>query len=131
MTNTQELRRLAEVATPGPWEDVHPNADDGDIRVQRYHAEKRCRLDDEDTVAWKVSEPNAAFIAAANPQAVLALLDELDALRSDRTTRDREKFNEGIDKAEQIAWNGRDEEGRKTARAVRALRLPEPEKEGK
>ena len=64
---------------------------------------------------------------AEDPSVWTALLDELDALRADRTTRDREKFNEGIDKAEQIAWNGRDEEGRKTARAVRALRLPEKE----
>ena len=105
MTNTQELRRLARAATPGPWEDVHPNADD------------------EDAVAWKVREPDAAFIAAANPQAVLALLDELDALRAVREVRDREKFNEGVEAAlALVKWES-------DAKAIRALRLPE--KEGK
>lgn len=50
--DTKELRRLAEAATPGPW-------DVGD--------------------AW--THDDAAYINAANPQVILVMLDEVDALR--------------------------------------------------
>ena len=63
-----ELRRLAEAATPGPWE-----ADGLEVCQHCYGGSARPIERDED----------AAFIAAANPSVVLALLDaaaERDAL---------------------------------------------------
>lgn len=56
--------RLA-AATPGPWERIEPNADDGDIRVQVYHANKRNVVHDSDSVAWKLKIDDATFIANA------------------------------------------------------------------
>lgn len=90
MTNTNtpslaELKRIAEAATPGPLEDIHPNADDGDIRVQVYHAHKRTVVHSDDTIAWKLNENNARFIAFLNPQTagrlIQALVDARAALR--------------------------------------------------
>ena len=61
-----ELRRLAEAATPGPWSTA---AFQLVIDVAR-------RID----VGMCGHRDDAAFIAAANPATVLALLDERDAL---------------------------------------------------
>jgi hypothetical protein len=70
-----ELRTLAEAAMPGPWED-------GDI-------EPGAVLHKGSVIFWVLSVGNAddsardaAYIAAANPTAILALLDERDALRA-------------------------------------------------
>ena len=73
-----ELRRLAENATPGPWE-----WDDNHARPGLRHGRSfggvlfRCGA------LYGPDAADAAFIAAANPAAVLALLDvaaERDAL---------------------------------------------------
>lgn len=86
--NKAELRRLAEAATPGKWvtedEDisiggnvigVYVAHEDGGRIGQAFAnclvpTDEKCRA-------------NAAFIAAANPAAVLSLLDELEAFRKD------------------------------------------------
>lgn len=62
---TEDLRALAEAATPGPWTDevpgmIHQSSTPGYIGTAE-HPEDR------------------AFIAAANPTAVLALLDRVEA----------------------------------------------------
>ncbi len=71
-----ELRRLAEAATPGPW---------------HFGLKVVGRTDDAHVDAWVCAlgggicemsgmrgiEVNAAFIAAANPEAILALMDRL------------------------------------------------------
>jgi len=76
-----ELRKLAEAATPGPW------------MVQQYstHVGFSVWADGRGCIAERwyditQAKPygdeiggNAAFIAAANPAAVLSLLDRLDA----------------------------------------------------
>ena len=64
-----ELRRLAEAATPGPWSTA---AFQLVIDVAR-------RID----VGMCGHRDDAAFIAAANPATVLALLDDADALRAE------------------------------------------------
>ena len=70
-----ELRRLAEAATPGPWkverDDPSPDVHDatGSVIATTMHSDLS-RMED---------GHNAAFIAAANPAAVLALLDRLRA----------------------------------------------------
>ena len=78
-----ELRRLAEAATPGPWEAF--GAVDG-RRGERWlgvttdmRAIEPARAGDV-FAAQDCTRQDALFIAAANPAAVLALLDERDAL---------------------------------------------------
>ena len=70
-----ELRRLAENATPGPWE-----WDDDHARPGLRHGRSfggvlfRCGA------LYGPDAADAAFIAAANPAVVLALLAEREAL---------------------------------------------------
>ena len=81
-----ELRRLAEAATPGPWEAF--GAVDG-RRGERWlgvttdmRATESARAGDVFS-AQNCTRQDALFIAAANPAAVLALLDDADALRAE------------------------------------------------
>lgn len=68
-----DLRKAAEAATPGPWfatdgvvwEIIQPTYDSG--------TPEQSKIAD-------TNPQDAAYIAAANPQAILALLDERDAL---------------------------------------------------
>lgn len=77
----EALRAAAQAATPGPWTVFDPHCEqetfgiDGDDGTAVVH------------YGASVSEgierhSDAQFIAAANPAAVLALLDERDALRA-------------------------------------------------
>lgn len=106
-TRREELRKLAEAATPGPWEqDCTVESDgaygsgedsregystyaifdaDGKVIFDFLNSEIVC-VHDEDHEdghnAWdETAKHNAAFIAAANPQTVLALLQKNEALR--------------------------------------------------
>ena len=83
-----ELRRLAENATPGPWEA------DGFTVTQHWARPEPWLTITGDAVscgdycyggtARGIEElADAEFIAAANPIAVLGLLDEADALRAE------------------------------------------------
>ena len=83
-----ELRRLAEAATPGPWHAATGAALQTDAGVDATHV-WYCRWRDErflsiskvlDNELDQTTPEDAAYIAAANPAAVLALLDKLDAL---------------------------------------------------
>jgi len=61
-----ELRRLAEEATPGPW-------------IQRHEKHYDVIWDNDGfRVCGNVKRADASYIAAADPQTVLALLDALD-----------------------------------------------------
>lgn len=66
-----ELEKLAEEATAGPWQRVTPYGigvkSDGPIPF---------------VVAWSKKENDAAFIAAANPATILALIHELRTCRA-------------------------------------------------
>jgi len=62
----RELLRLAEAATPGEW----AHADNCGITY--------CVNDEDYTIAYGGSSDDGAYIAAADPQTVLALLDALD-----------------------------------------------------
>jgi hypothetical protein len=82
----KKLRELAEAATPGPWKHrqvPHPN---GEVH---YDTVRDCYggpvAYDSDAHEADFREQDAAFIAAANPQAVIALLD---ALRGAKAVRD-------------------------------------------
>lgn len=90
MTNKfRELKAAAMAATPGPWESVYDDWSDGDDALIS------CESRDGMVAIAKIEgggsesgydEPfsneqqaNTAFIAAANPAAVLALLTDLEA----------------------------------------------------
>ncbi|HBO1943234.1 TPA: ead/Ea22-like family protein [Pseudomonas aeruginosa] len=76
MTDHAELRRLAEAATPGPWEYQAPLkvlAADRTWIVLIALSHANCRED----------KANSRFIAANNPKTVLALLDEIDRLKAE------------------------------------------------
>ena len=82
-----ELRRLAEAATPGPWEAF--GAVDG-RRGERWlgvttdmRATESARAGDV-FAAQNCTRQDALFIAAANPAAVLGLLDHLAHMREAR-----------------------------------------------
>jgi hypothetical protein len=80
MTPLDKLRALAEAATPGPWATKAPrNLPRGVIAAGSMQV-----ADAFNDTHWtdEQCERNAAFIAAANPQTVLKLLDERDALRA-------------------------------------------------
>jgi len=64
-----ELRRLAEAATPGPWA-YAPISAESELGK---HLPRRTEQE----------EADARYIAAADPAAVLALLDERDALAAE------------------------------------------------
>lgn len=72
---TERLRELAVRATKGPWE------------VRRYPGFEGkgewfwIQGDGGGNLADDLEADDAAYIAAANPTAILSLLDELDALR--------------------------------------------------
>lgn len=76
-----DLRRVAEGATPGPWHPSTTGVEAGDhwsvieYPAMQYVAHIPCN--DGENEAQR--EPDARFIAAFDPPTVLALLDELDA----------------------------------------------------
>lgn len=85
----QHLRERAEAATPGPWRN-------SDSKVFTGYMPEKDRLygSDNDFICglydWEYHEyvdeseekANATFIAAANPQTIIRLLDELERLAS-------------------------------------------------
>ncbi len=84
--DNDKLRKLAEAATPGPWA-----VKMGDI-VQLTDAGKGYPLDmypDSADIAsrcdcgngGRIADNNSAFIAAASPDRVIALLDEIERLQ--------------------------------------------------
>jgi hypothetical protein len=78
-----DLRKAAEAATPGPWK-THL-IDDTTIVSDRVDVATTCdssnvERSDSYNNDFERMEADAAYIAAANPQAILALLDERDAL---------------------------------------------------
>ncbi len=84
MTDHAELRRLAKAATPGPWRvqtgcswrRIGTDSGDGDVLRPCTHPHDGWP----DIVA---PAENLKYIASANPQAILALLDELDRLKAE------------------------------------------------
>jgi hypothetical protein len=90
----KRLRELAEKATPGPWD-----CDDADESRGGYNAHAGwfsvSKARTEDMVLTNQPEmgmfdrrADAAFVVAANPQTVLALLDEIERLRASHALRD-------------------------------------------
>lgn len=84
---TNNLRSLAESATPGPWtwhstEDSPQWGDRGPYLTGPDGQLVLSAEGDGDGANLYVEASNSAYIAALHPQALLALLDELDKLRT-------------------------------------------------
>ncbi|WAW38808.1 hypothetical protein O2604_17245 [Pseudomonas aeruginosa] len=84
MTDHAELRRLAKAATPGPWTLYVPEDYQGPEELPGYGVE--CA--EGRAIVWGALEPetgcqfdrDAEFIAAANPQAILGLIAQIEGL---------------------------------------------------
>lgn len=68
------LRKLAEEATPGPWSKYLNTMDDVIVRKMNEAGYEQC------VISYKSHYKNASYISAANPQAILQLLDYIDQL---------------------------------------------------
>ena len=85
MTDTITLRKLAEAATQGPWTANKHGTVIGGITRQYFKGAGKDQLFMACVVGEENSgdqESNASYISAANPVAIIALLDEIDALRA-------------------------------------------------
>jgi hypothetical protein len=88
-TQHDDLKAAAERATPGPWycetgDDSHwfalVNEAERDLTIHyKYCAGRSSAVRDQ-------IYANAAYIAAANPARILAMIAEIDTLRAERTT---------------------------------------------
>ena len=106
MTDHNELRKLALAATPGPWQAQQRNKQEAIYIVGPAGVPPACHAFYAD---------NAAYIAAANPATVLALLDELEAAHASRREAQArvaeltEKMQARVDKlTEKVQALGRD-----------------------
>ena len=86
MTDYNKLRALALVATPGPWAtDRHLGSRSGEVLICLDAQDRGRGIAIAETVPGTGKEAcNAAYIAAANPATVLALLDEVEAAHASR-----------------------------------------------
>ena len=94
MTADKELRKLAEAATPGPWiATKHGVVVGGAVRVYENGCAQdqlfMCCVVGLDNTGNQLT--NAAYIAAANPGAVIELLDTID-----RLTAERDEFKQSL-----------------------------------
>jgi hypothetical protein len=87
-----DLERLAKAATPGPWEVAGPwptvhvgtsDASKDDPDVGYRHFDPLCRMVDPTPTDDVCAHTDAAFIAAANPTRILALLSAITAARTE------------------------------------------------
>lgn len=81
--DTERLRQLAAAATPGPWEpELGEDRNTVDVFAESEECDLICTRTGGKMWGERLSPKsiaNAEFIAAANPMAVLALLDEIEA----------------------------------------------------
>lgn len=100
--NKQALREAAEEATPGRWE-YYPLNTSIEYNVDSMDEDQGSIVYvDSGDFTQKQTDLNGAFIAAANPATILALLDELDA--KDRRIAELELKLEAADKLQDSAF---------------------------
>jgi hypothetical protein len=90
MIDINELRQLAQAATPGGWYVARGNYVYGCKEVtdgeEEWHPVIACTDDDEVSINF---EGNANFIAAANPAVINELLDRIEAAEKDIALKER------------------------------------------
>lgn len=102
--NKQALREAAEEATPGRWE-YYPLNTSIEYNVDSMDEDQGSILYvDSGDFTQKQTDLNGAFIAAANPATILALLDELEAAeeRYEDMLRHARSFREAHDSASEL-----------------------------
>lgn len=88
--NIEELRRLANEATPGPWylrTNRHRNTDGtawGWLDTQQAGDQNPPAGVNVTWSSGRKSDSNAMYLAAANPATILALLDDLERVKAQR-----------------------------------------------
>lgn len=81
MTDYAKLRELAQNATPGPWHIDHLESGEHGLFIDQDRAEDAGLGCMSTEVAGFMTHANAHYLGALAPDVVLALLDEIDALR--------------------------------------------------
>lgn len=93
--NKQALREAAEKATPGRWE-YYPGNTSIEYNVDSMDEDQGSIVYvDSGDFTQKQTDMNGAFIAAANPATVLALLDELEAAEKRIAELESERDKQG------------------------------------
>ncbi|GAB3484333.1 ead/Ea22-like family protein [Azotobacter salinestris] len=91
MADIENLKRLAEAATPGPWSVGDANRDERDIGI--HGVGEGSIVADVCVDVWGDPDANADFIAAANPAAILELIAENEALKARLEVDDRHPYD--------------------------------------
>jgi len=81
MIDIEELRRLAQMATPGPWMIDYVGVGFEVAAGESVIAQSQQIQGD---MCHKTRKANAAFIAAANPAAISELIDRLEEAEKER-----------------------------------------------
>jgi len=107
MIDINSLRRLAQAATPGPWEFWHGMIatdidNDGGVVIANRPTPSGGKLQAR-------VDTNFQYIVAANPAAITELLDRLEAAEKERDEL-RARI-EAMEKQEPVAWVDAKEEG--------------------
>lgn len=108
-TLLSELKAAALAATPGPWESVYDDWSDGDDAliscgsrdgmVAIAKIEGGGSESGYDEPFSSEQQANTAFIAAANPDVVLALLAHIEELEKMDSQRERQAVIDGLARA--------------------------------
>lgn len=86
--DTAHLRRLAEAATPGPWEAGEPVNWDNIPQASVNSSGVLLTWDDHSGEVFKPED--AEYVAAIDPPTLIALLDELEQAKSDLAVAEEE-----------------------------------------
>ncbi|HCE7046450.1 TPA: hypothetical protein NIB08_003321 [Pseudomonas aeruginosa] len=87
MTDTNKLKELAERATPGPWV-VDAQQSGAIFNIESESGDQCVAMSQENPAPTRLEmneqrRVNAAFIAAANPKAILGLIAEVERLKAE------------------------------------------------
>lgn len=87
MTDTNKLKELAERATPGPWV-VDAQQSGAIFNIESESGDQCVAMSQENPAPTRLEmneqrRVNAAFIAAANPKAILGLIAEVERLKEE------------------------------------------------
>jgi hypothetical protein len=129
------LRALAEaVAVEGPWAIWHDLDYQGFKTVGDAESYRQLLADGEaedcNPVAHVYTDPDAEFIAAASPDVVLALLDEITTLRAEVADRDA-RIADALDAERQEVTDGFAREWMRLILSAPAVPVPQDNPEAK
>lgn len=90
MTDTNKIKKLAKLATPGPWV-VDAQQIGAIFNIETESGDLCIAMSQENPAPTKLEmneqrKVNAEFIAAANPRAILGLIAEIERLRGEIDT---------------------------------------------